>query len=182
MPAFGSTFMSANPRPTAERRLQAADGEVDENDVEEILIPLGSRSGSFFALALFGLCFAALGLVVFHELRKRMLSTRSSLLAALILFLGPVAGIYTSSLAGFYGLRIQERQVQLEGLTTLNDVSIPLDKIAHIQAQPCFKMRWQLDLRIMGGKAYHSTPARRENVLEAMRQLNKRLKPAAAGR
>ena len=142
----------------------------------------GSRSGSFFAIALFGTLFGAMGLAAALGIRQRIRGVRRVTAAALglALFVLPVSLIYTSSLGGFYEVEVQEGRLALRYLLPQCATVLPIAEIGEVSAAPAFRGRWRLHIVTRDGRRYesatwHSGPViEAANCLRMLRQGNTR--------
>jgi hypothetical protein len=142
------------------------------------ILEFGSRSGSFFALGLFGAMFVVLGWGVAREIRRRSPPTlrwRGSL-AGWLLFLLPVILVYCTSLNGFYEAKIGKNELQLLYLMPGWMDVVPLAEISAVEAQYAFRFRWRLHITTVTGGRFESATWHRVEVQEAARRLQSLLK------
>jgi hypothetical protein len=138
-----------------------------------VVFMFGSRSGSVFALVLFGSLFAALGWSIARAIVQKGGSPRMARLAGGLLFLVPLAFVYMSSLSGFYEAEIGDGRVVLRYLHPWS-ASYALNERAAIDTRPAFRSRWRLHINVLG-RAYESATSSRIAVDRAAAVL------AAAG-
>jgi hypothetical protein len=143
-----------------------------DNVVAPVLFEFGSRSGSYFALALFGMIFIALGAVTAVSIRQRYpgVSIWRSVLPGATLAIGPIALIYISSLGGFYEAEVRGNDIRLQYLL-MSVETLPAAQIRSVDAEPAFKTRWRLHLRLSTGEEYESATWGRADVISASEQI-----------
>jgi hypothetical protein len=144
----------------------------------DLMLLFGSPSGSYFALSLFGILFAFLGWGCAREIRQRypQLGRWKAAVPGLLLFLGPVALIYWSSLDGFYEAAVEGDELQLHYLLPGFEDAMPLSEVSRVEAEPAFKTRWRLHITRSTGERYESAPWNRQAVRESQERLRARLK------
>ena len=141
------------------------------------IFEFGSRSGTYFALALFGTMFAVLGWGVAREIRRRFSQRRTLAIAAgLLLFIGPVSMIYASSLSGFYEAELDENELRLLYIIPGCIETIPVSEIAGMEETYAFKSRWRLNVVRSTGQRYESATLGSAPVKRAAADLRARLK------
>lgn len=133
-----------------------------------MLLEFGSRSGSLFALILFGAVFAALGWAVGRQMRHPGLAV----LTGLLVFGFPVALIYVSSLGGFYEARAREEEVGLHFLLSPFIKTLPREDIREVRAVHAFRLRWRLEIITRDGRRHKSATWNRIEVKEAAERLH----------
>jgi hypothetical protein len=134
---------------------------------------LGSRSGSWFELALFAVMFGSLGWMVSRELHRRSPRTGRwfARLAGLLLFVGPVALVYASSVNGFYEATLTGPVLRLEYLFPGSRADVLLAEIDSVEAAPWFRGRYRLLITARSGQRYESATWHREETAEAAARL-----------
>lgn len=142
---------------------------------DPLLLTFGSRSGSLFALVLFGGVFALLGWAVGRGFRRPL----HALIAGLPVFLLPVALVYVSSLSGFYEARLRDGNVTLSFLLRPGATSIPIEEISEIRGVPALKFRWRLEILTTDGRRFESATWYRLAVQESAEALRRGI--AASG-
>ena len=134
-------------------------------------LQFGSRSASCIALAFFSAVFLVLAVAVWREIRKRAPARRRTAAAAsAVVFIAPVALIYTSSLGGFYEAEVRDGRVVLRYLFPTSS-ELPLADVETVRAAPAFKGRWRLRVIAAGGGQYESATADRDVVNGAAQRL-----------
>ena len=137
-----------------------------------MVLEFGSRSGSVFALALFGTVFVIIGVGVAIEARRRAVSLTAAYGLGLFLFAGPIALIYGTSLNGFYEAAIaDDGLVHLHYLLGYVD-HVPLSSITSVEPRPWYKGRWRLHITDASGATYESATWHRVEVRDAATRLN----------
>jgi hypothetical protein len=146
-------------------------------------IELGSRSGSLFALVLFGTMFAVLGWVTVRELAARSPGPggrKGAAAAGLLLFAGPVLLVYVTSLGGFYEATTDGGILRLVYLWPVVHADVPFAQVRQVEAVPAFRFRWRLRVDTTSGDRFQSATSRRSQVEAAAARLRRTL--AEAGR
>lgn len=138
---------------------------------DTILLTFGSRSGSLFALILFGAMFALLGWAVARTLRRPV----HALVAGLPVFLFPLILLYVSSLDGFYEARVRDGEVSLSFLLWPSATRIPLQEISEVRAFHAFKVSWRLEIHTKDGRRFESATSNRVAVRESEEILRRQL-------
>jgi hypothetical protein len=147
-------------------------------DSSATILEFGSRSGSFFALGLFGGIFAIIGWGVAWEIRKRSppkLRWRGPLAGGL-LFLLPVILVYSTSLNGFYEAEVQGNELRLYYLMPICVDVLRLSEISDVEAEYAFRFRWRLHITTALGRRYESATWHRTEVHESARRLRSLLR------
>ena len=142
-----------------------------------ILFEFGSRSGSYFALALFGTIFAVLGWGIAREIRRhfpRRPRWRAAI-AGVLLFACPVSLIYATSLNGFYEAEVREDQLLLRYLLLGQVDTMPLADISKVEEAYAFKGRWRLHISRSNGERYESATWGHAAVSKALAELRARV-------
>ena len=144
--------------------------------IADLMLQFGSRSGSWFAVALFGSIFALLGFLNTRAIRQRAPEAGLTFarVVGLVFFLGPLALVWITSLGGFYELELTGNVVHLRYLTHLTD-EIPAADVASVTARPAFKGRWRLEIIDRAGRRFESATWYREPVHDSASQLTKAL-------
>lgn len=135
------------------------------------VLEFGSRSGSAFALALFGTIFLIIGVGVAIEARRRAVVAAAAYGLGLFLFLGPIGLIYGTSLNGFYEAAIAD-----DGLVHLRYLfgsidDVPLSSITSVEPRPWYKGRWRLHITDASGTTYESATWHPVEVRQAATRL-----------
>ena len=143
------------------------------------MLGFGSRSGSYVALAFFGLVFAGFGGVVAHMLTRCALRRRTAAGGGVLFGAALLALLYASSLAGFYEVEVRGPEVSLHYLLSLAPEVIPLESISGVRAVAAYRGRWRLELSGAGGRRFESTVASAHDVKRALDALD-RARGAAA--
>ena len=139
------------------------------------IIEFGSRSGSWFALCLFGAMFGGLGWGIAREIRRRSAGRHRRLGAVigLAFFVAPVSGIYASSLSGFYEAEIAGESLRLRYLPPGVVSDVPLSSISEVKAVPWYQLRSRLVVNTSSGHRYESATWRRASVAQSVSRLNR---------
>ncbi len=139
------------------------------------MMEFGSRSGSYFALALFGSLFGLLGFGVSREIRLRRPGWRlwRTTLPGLFLFAVPITLIYGTALSGFYEAELRGDQIQLHYFLPGGVDVLSIEEISRIEAEPDMncKGRWRLELYRRTGERYQSACYNRIRVQQARERL-----------
>jgi hypothetical protein len=138
-----------------------------------VYLEFGSRSGSFFALALFGTVFGLVGVAAAFGLRQRFREVEpwQAILVGLALFVLPVGLIYSTSLAGFYEAEVRNGQLSLRYLLPQVVTVFPLAEVSEVSAAPAFRGRWRLHIVTVEGHRYESATWYRGPVTDAAIRL-----------
>lgn len=145
-----------------------------------VIFEFGSRSGSYFALALFGSIFAVLGWGIAREIRRR-LPKRSrwwANVAGVLLFACPVSLIYASSLNGFYEAEVRGDKLLLRYLLSGQEEAMPLSEISKLDEAYVFKGRWRLHIARSTGERYVSATWGHAPVSKALAEIRARVEAA----
>jgi hypothetical protein len=138
-----------------------------------LILEFGSRSGSWFALCLFGTLLGVLGWGVAREIRVR--SDRGGGIIArglgLALFLVPLSLIYVSSLNGFYEAEVEGAVLRLRYLIPAVSSEIPLAEITDVRRTAWQRGKWRLVVDTDSGSTYESATSDREPVAESLARL-----------
>jgi hypothetical protein len=142
------------------------------SDADSMMLEFGSRTGSWFALGLFGAVFGALGLGVNRETQRRSPSISAWVARGLglLLFLGPVSLIYVTSLGGFYEAQVDRQLLRLRYLAG-STLEVPLAQISEVRAVPWYRGRWRLQVLESSGRRYESATWDRESVATSTARL-----------
>lgn len=138
---------------------------------DAILLMFGSRSGSLFALVLFGSMFALLAWAVARTTRRPL----QAFIAGLLFSLSLLVLLYASSLDGFYEARVRDGEVSLSFLLWPYVTRIPLEEISEIRAVPAFKVSWRLEIHTRDGRRFKSATENRVDVRESEKVLRRRV-------
>lgn len=150
----------------------------------------GDPLGATVAFVYFGVLAGVIGGVLFHVTRRLMRTRSTDQRGALHRGLisgtismgvagGILAGLYVSSLSGFYGVEVQEDRVRLHYILPARMEEISLTQIAEVSRIPTFKGQWRCVIATSSGRVYYSVHAGPAAVREAVHVLRRRV--AAAG-
>jgi hypothetical protein len=138
------------------------------------LVPVGSRSGSLFALLIFAAIFSVLGFLVARRLRRALQGHAPRLvapaLAGWLMFLTPVVLLYLSSLDGFYDMYTMNDGVRLAYFAPAITSDVRWADVRRIEAVPQYRGTWRLRIVTDTG-TFESAAARRDIVERARTQL-----------
>ena len=143
-------------------------------DAPDLVLHFGSRAGSLVAMLLFGLLFAAVGVVIARRSFERRLRFGSTM-AAVALFAGPMTLLYSTSLNGFYEALFSPAHLELRYLVPFSTTRIAWSELAWAEARPAFRGRWRLHLVLASGQELVSATWHREPVESAAHRLRARL-------
>lgn len=139
-----------------------------------LLLALGSRSGSLFALLLFAAMFGALGVLVARRLRRpaawRPPRRVMPVLGGSAIFLGPLIALYMSSLDGFYEIVTIGDGLRLRHLVPVVITDIRWADVQRVEAVPQYRGTWRLRIVTAVG-TFESATTRRDRVEQAREQL-----------
>jgi hypothetical protein len=135
------------------------------------VLEFGDRAGSCVALVLFGSLLAILGVGVWREIRRRAPERRLlAVVVGALLFSGPMALIYASSLNGFYEAEIRNDLLVLHYLHPAR-IQLALADVEDVRVAPAFRGRWRLHVVRTGGAEYESATWHRDRVHAAAERL-----------
>lgn len=139
---------------------------IAPESTNELMLILGSRSGGYVAVALFGTAFAVLGMSVAIAIRRSAPLLNGAVAAAigLTLFAVPFAMTYVSSFGGFYEASISGGAITLHYLRPGDDDVIPVNQLADVRPVPAFRWAWRLQLEMAGGRTLESATGRRDAI------------------
>ena len=136
----------------------------------------GSRSGSWFALGLFGAMFGTLGWGAAREIRLR--SKHDSGVArvlGLALLVAPVSMVYASSLSGFYEAQVDGQRLRLRYLLPGVATEIALADVMIARPIPAIRGRQRLQIVDRTGHEYESATWHRDVVVKSAARLKELL-------
>jgi hypothetical protein len=148
-----------------------------------VVLHFGSRSGSWFALALFSAMFGTLGWGVAREIRLR--SNANSGIArvlGLALLVGPVVMVYASSLGGFYEAQIDGNMIRLHYLFPRLVSEIALGDVVMTRSIPAIRGRQRLQIIDRAGRQYESATWHRDSIAQSAARLKELLPRPPSGR
>jgi len=139
-----------------------------------LLIPLGSRSGSVFALLFFAAIFGALGTLAARRLRRSRDGQRPNratrAIVGVSIVAGPLVALYMSSLDGFYDIHTMSGALRLAYLVPTVAADIRCSDVRRVDAVPQYRGTWRLRIVTARG-TFDSATARRDVVERARAQL-----------
>jgi hypothetical protein len=142
--------------------------------VTDLSFELGSRSGSWFTVALFGTMLAAFGFAISRAIRQ--VGGPGWRVAAIgtgwLFFLAPLWLVWFTSLGGFYEAELAGGRLRLRYLSGLTSEMAAAD-VSSIRAMPAFKGRWRLRIVDRGGREFESATWHREPVDDAATSLSR---------
>jgi hypothetical protein len=151
--------------------------------MNSVVLQFGSRSGSWFALALFTAMFGTLGWGVAREIRLR--SKADSGLArvlGLALLVGPVVMVYASSLSGFYEAQVDGQNLRLHYLFPRVAAEIAVADVVIVQPIPAIRGRQRLQIVDRSGRQYESATWYRDSIAQSAARLKEFLPQTSPGR
>ena len=149
-------------------------------DSAELTLEFGSRSGSWTALVMFALMFGVLGWSVARAVRRRSRETAGGVANAvgILLFVGPLLVIWTSSLGGFYTAQAGGRILRLHFLLPGARTDILLTEIVVVEARPAHRGRWRMLIVSATGQHHESATWHRDAVERSTAELKRWLRGA----
>ena len=151
--------------------------------MNSFVLQFGSRSGSWFALGLFGAMFGALGWAVAREIRLRSRSDSGfARVLGLALLVGPVTLVYASSLSGFYEAQVDGSILRLHYLFPHVVTEIAVADVVTARPIPAMKGRQRLQIVDRSGRQYESATWYRDSIARSAARLKELLPQAPSGR
>ena len=151
--------------------------------MNSVILHFGSRSGSWFALALFVAMFGTLGWGVAREIRLRS-KTDSGLarVLGLALLVGPVVMVYASSLSGFYEAQVDGSTLRLHYLFPGVVSEVAVADVVMARPIPAIRGRLRLQIVDRSGRQYESATWYRASIAQSAARLKELLPQPASGR
>jgi hypothetical protein len=140
----------------------------------------GSIAGSTFAFYLFALFALLAGLTTYGLLRvpqaRRIDGTALTRPKSVVMSTGIgvliLAGLYLSSLNGFYRLELRDEELRLGYIIPLRTVVVRRGDVSEVRTRAAYKGRWRLVIYTLNGSSYASARGGDEQVREAWDYLN----------
>ena len=149
----------------------------------ELASPGGLTFGFYFFLALTG----AIALMIYAlmtrptvrraELGIGIVKNTIAVPFAGLLWFVLFAAIYLVSLSGFHTVTVREDRIDVEYAIPSTSISLPLSEIGDVLRRPAYRTLWQLEIYMLTGRQFKSTPGSYRSIREAAQDIERRRTP-----
>ncbi|HMQ20925.1 MAG TPA: hypothetical protein PKE00_00440 [Planctomycetota bacterium] len=139
--------------------------------VGDAVLEVRSRGGAWFVLLLFGSLFGILGAECFRQSWRRDHPLALSLGIALLAFGLPTWAIYSSSLDGYYEVRLTDDRFELVPLIAGFSKFVVIENVRRIEGRHAYKQSWRVHIETADGIDWCSATIRRERAAVLVKAL-----------